>query len=308
MQSGMTLRHWEIVRAVISTGSVTRAAKILAISQPSVSQALRHAEDQLGFELFNRVNGRLHATFETSLLTPEIERVFERIAVVGDLARELRESRQGHVNIATIPTLAAALIPPAVARFRIALPAVPIRFQVLPTREVMRLVRHHLVDLVVIHTYAIERDFEAEEIARAEMVAVLPNTHPLASGAEITPKQLRGHPVIAGREALDKAIKAAFNADGEEPEISIEINHTLTACALAAVGHGIALVDPFVRPYLGSDVRVLPFRPAIPLSVRIVSSSERPLSRFALRFIADLKAAAGGPGEPSPSPVHEGRK
>ena len=76
---------------------------------PSVSQALRYAEDQLGFKLFRRLKGKLSPTLETSVLYPEIDRVFERVSVVNELAYELRRSASGQISVATIPTLSASL-------------------------------------------------------------------------------------------------------------------------------------------------------------------------------------------------------
>jgi DNA-binding transcriptional LysR family regulator len=49
------LRHIEVFQAVYSSGSVTRAAEILNVSQPSVSKVLAHAEQQLGYALFDRL-------------------------------------------------------------------------------------------------------------------------------------------------------------------------------------------------------------------------------------------------------------
>lgn len=284
----MNLRHWEIVRAVISTGSVTGASRLLGISQPSVSQALRHAEDQLGFKLFSRVNGKMQATFETSLLAPEIEHVFDRVGAVGQIVRELREGKAGHINIATIPALATALLPASIARFRKAQPSVRVRVQVLSTNEVLRLVANHLVDVGLIHTPSDDRNVQAEEILRTEIVCAMAASHPLAAKKEITPDLLRGHTVIAARHSLDTAITNAFRAAGETPDLAIEINHSLTACALASQGAGIALVDPFalsLTPRLVSR----PFRPVIPLSTRILSSERRPLSRLVLQFLDELR-------------------
>jgi DNA-binding transcriptional LysR family regulator len=58
----MRLRYIELFHAVLTTGSITGAAKLLDISQPAASKALQHAEDKLGFALFSRVRGRLQPT------------------------------------------------------------------------------------------------------------------------------------------------------------------------------------------------------------------------------------------------------
>lgn len=48
----MRIRHIEIFNAVYTHGSMSAAARALNVSQPAVSQILRHAEDQIGFKLF----------------------------------------------------------------------------------------------------------------------------------------------------------------------------------------------------------------------------------------------------------------
>jgi DNA-binding transcriptional LysR family regulator len=74
----MRLRHIEIFHAVYTTGSITNAAKLLYVSQPSVSKVLAHAELQLGFQLFKRAKGKLipfakcHKTSNTVLMGSSI--------------------------------------------------------------------------------------------------------------------------------------------------------------------------------------------------------------------------------------------
>ena len=55
----MRLRHIEIFHAVYTCGSITAAAKVLNVSQPSVSKVLAHAESQLGYRLFERHKGKI---------------------------------------------------------------------------------------------------------------------------------------------------------------------------------------------------------------------------------------------------------
>ena len=57
----MNLRQIEVFRAVMITGSVSGAARLLHVSIPAVSRLLSHTESRLGFLLFERVKGRLHA-------------------------------------------------------------------------------------------------------------------------------------------------------------------------------------------------------------------------------------------------------
>jgi len=65
----MRLRQIEVFHAIYTSGSMTNAARLLNVSQPSVSKVLAHAEQQLGYALFDRVKGKLVAT-------PEADRLF----------------------------------------------------------------------------------------------------------------------------------------------------------------------------------------------------------------------------------------
>ena len=77
----MRLRHIEVFHAVYSAGSITGAAKLLNVSQPSVSKVLAHAEQQLGFQLFNRVKGKI-------IPTKEAERLIDHVTDADDNRNE----------------------------------------------------------------------------------------------------------------------------------------------------------------------------------------------------------------------------
>ncbi len=75
----MRLRHIEVFNAIMLTGSVSAAARLINITQPAVSRTLQHAEIQLGFPLFQRAKGRLTPTTEALTLYPHIERLFAQL-------------------------------------------------------------------------------------------------------------------------------------------------------------------------------------------------------------------------------------
>jgi DNA-binding transcriptional LysR family regulator len=288
----MNLRHWEIVRAVLATGSVTRAAEKLGISQPSVSQALRYAEGQLGFALFKRQHGSLMPTAEANALVPEIETVFERVSHMNQFARDLRSGKSGFVKAATIATLAGSLFPKAIEELRRRYPGVRIKLSVFSTAEVVKLSADHLVDFGVIHTGTSDGGLEVEELIRSEMVCVMRPDHPLAALSAITPEDIRGHTLIAARNSLERVIAGAFRSTGDGPDMTIEVNHSLTGYRLAEKGLGVALVDPFVLTPSDRAIVRRPFKPAIPLQTRILYSKNRPLSQVALELMSVLRGVA----------------
>jgi DNA-binding transcriptional LysR family regulator len=114
----MNLRHIEIFHAVYVNGSVSGAARSLNVSQPSVSKTLRHAESLLGFQLFERTNGRLVPTDDAHTLFTEVSEIQDRVYALREAGRNLKRGTGGILRISALPSLALDALPTAVARFR----------------------------------------------------------------------------------------------------------------------------------------------------------------------------------------------
>ena len=85
----MKLKHIEVFNAVMLTGSVSAAARLLHVTQPAITQTLQHAELQLGYALFTRQRNRLVATHEAQTLYPEIQRLMSQLEAVRRLSLAL---------------------------------------------------------------------------------------------------------------------------------------------------------------------------------------------------------------------------
>ena len=66
----MTIRHLRIFLAVCDTGSMTKAADQLFMSQPSVSQAVREMEEHYGVKLFDRISKKIFLTEQGQRVSP----------------------------------------------------------------------------------------------------------------------------------------------------------------------------------------------------------------------------------------------
>ena len=75
MQKALTLRQIEVVRAVMASGSIVGAARLLNVAQPGVSRTIKHLDSVLGIKLFTRQGGRF-------VPTPEARDVFTQLQEV----------------------------------------------------------------------------------------------------------------------------------------------------------------------------------------------------------------------------------
>ena len=133
----LTLRHIEVIRAVLRAGTLTSAARQLAVSQPALSRTLKSAENRLGLLLFERRSGRLHPTPEALALHRDIEKAYAEIEAVQRTSTDLRHARGGRLSIVCNPSVAATIGAEAIGRLTRDAPGVRISLRTALNHEVI---------------------------------------------------------------------------------------------------------------------------------------------------------------------------
>ncbi|STS91448.1 transcriptional activator protein LysR [Klebsiella variicola] len=113
----MKLRHLEIFHAVMTCGSLSRAAEALNISQPAASKALKSAEMKLGFTLFQRVRGKLLPTSEAITLFEKAQSIYQDLDNLRLLADNLARDPRAKITLGCLPSLGLSLVPELVTDF-----------------------------------------------------------------------------------------------------------------------------------------------------------------------------------------------
>lgn len=293
----MDLRHLEVFDAVMKTGTTVGAAQLLCASQPSISNTIRHLEDKLGFDLFDRVKGRLVPTQEAKMLFREAQSVFAAFANTRRMIDEIQNNRSGTLTVAATPTLGNSILPGAIAAFAKPRPDVKIVVEIDTMDNVMDMVDRGTADVGIAVNACSLPTVLAEPLVSMEMVCVLANSHPLARLDVISPADLTGVPLVSfSRDTvLGRYIETAFEKEAAERNVAIQVRYCATARVLAQQGAGVAIVDPFVL--LGDtvfpDLVVRPFKPRIEANACLIRSNLRRPSRIAQRFVTVLTKHIG---------------
>lgn len=291
----MNLRQIEVFRAIMLTGSVSDAARFLNVSQPNISRLLRHTEDQIGFQLFERIKGRLYPTQEANILYAEVEKAYRNVTIINDIAQDLAESRVGRLRVVCSPSLGVALVPQAITRFREGREGLRVSLEILPQAELSERVLTHQADLGISIFPCDHPNLKVETLCRGRLVCVLPPAHPLCAQAAVTPADIRAYPLISYDRDTPQGqiIDDAFTEMGLQRLIAIEVRFGHTACSFVQAGAGIALVDEF--SLMGSAFPGLvlrPFHPARLFTMSLLRDRLRPASRSADHFIVQLRQLA----------------
>lgn len=287
------LRQLEVFRAVMITGSIRGAAQLLFVSQPAVSRLLSHTEARVGFPLFKRIRGRLHATPEAKKLFHEVEEVYAGVQRVNELARELKEHQEGILSVVASPSVGQMIIPMAIAEYRHLNPQVKLTFQYLAHAPLTERLVNRQADLAVSILPVNHPNLEMEQIGSGRLVCVCPYNHPLGRRATLSVKDLLPYPLISydRNTPFGAMVNALFEADGEQLRAAIEAGSPQNACALVQAGAGVALVDEFsARSWPGSKFVTRPIANAPELKAVLVRLRTEPMSQLAQSFRDTLLA------------------
>lgn len=291
----MNLRQIELLRAVVRYETTVRAAQELGLSQPAVSNAIKHLEGKLGFALFERVNNRLFPTAEARALYHDSEALFAMQAAFATRVQDLKENRSGQIRLIATPPLGYSVVPTALQRFLAKRSGIKVFFDVRRFENVIDAVDSGAAELGFVLGLGEHPELKSEVFFAENMVCVMKPEHRLAEKAVVRPADLRGYSLIAPERdtKMGALLRAAFEEAGEAFECSVEVRYCNTACVLAEAGVGVAIVDP-LSPLLAGRFKLTtrPFEPASKVAASAVRSVKRPLSRAAEAFLREVRHVA----------------
>ena len=248
----MGVREIEIFRVVMTTGSTSKAAGMLGISQPAVSQAIRKLESSAELQLFDRVRGRLIPTPEAQALMVDVDQFFVGFEMIEHRLKSLSHHGTDRLVVATHPALGYAFMPRALAAFHPAQRDLSVSLRILSSREVHQQVTSGLCDFGLMADEMPVAGLEHSHFMNAPGIIAMAPSHPLAARPMITPNDLSDVEFLAlnPEDSSRRRLEQALQANGVKLKIRIETAYAHTLCEMAIHGLGVAFVNP-ARPAPG---------------------------------------------------------
>lgn len=302
MLTTMRLKHIEVFNAVMLTGTVSGAARLLHVTQPAVTQTLQHAEVQLGYVLFTRQRNRLVPTHEAHALYPEVQRLMSQLESVRRIATALGGGEGSQFRILIVPSLAVHALPDALQKFRARYPELPLSIQTMHSHEITRAIALQEGDVGIVYGSQAHPAVHEELVATGSLVCVS------RAGTAGTDRRttvaledvLRGPFIrIDERDPLGTMLADQWTRLGLAPRAGMTVQTHHIAMVLAEQGFGPAIIDSFTaraRPNPQLHVRTL--QPEVPVEVRALLPqglrSPRPVADFIAAFRKVTAVTAGG--------------
>jgi DNA-binding transcriptional LysR family regulator len=283
----ISLRQVEAFRSVVLTGSVSRAAQRLFISQPAVSRLIADMEAAIGFTLFDRAR-RFQLTAEGQLLFNEVQQAFSGLEWITRRAEDIATFRVGHLRIASSPALALGLLPPIIRAFNSTHEGVSLASQVRSSPDVAQWVASGQIDVGFAALPVNQSGVQVRTFQPLPAICMVPRSHPLSAVPYVTPAMLASDPLISlGSDSMLRTlVNEAFENAGVPVVSSVETTMSAQAAMLVHEGMGIAIIDPFTAiAFQHPDLVLKPLQPFVAYDYAMLVPEHSEPSRLAHAFI-----------------------
>ncbi len=278
--------------AVAETGSFSRAAEQLHLTQPAVSKRIAMLEQQLDARLFDRIGRHVSLTEAGMALKPRAEQVLSLLNDTRRALSNLSSEVSGRLSIATSHHIGLHRLPPVLREFTRRHPQVSFDIQFLDSEVAYDKVLHGEIELAVI-TLApeVEAPVMSELIWHDPLDFVIAPEHPLARQPTLDLAQLADYPaVFPGTNTFThKVVSDLFERHHVQPQISMSTNYMETIKMMVSIGLAWSVLP---RSMLDSQVSVLQL-PGVHLQRELgcIWHSGRTQSNAARELITLLRAA-----------------
>ncbi len=242
----MNLRQLDAFRATLRTGSITEAAKALAVSQPSVTRLIKELERSVGFALFVRSGRGITSTVEGRRFGDAVENLFTGTDRLKDTAQAIRTSADGEVLIGVTPVLAYQVTPEAIGATHQDKPNLKVALRVNHSAGLIDSVTMGQLDFAVVNVHHKPESLTIFYERELRYVCLLPQHHTLAhSNSPIDLKQLQQTDCIAYDNSRLQGADENWQRLLSWPTVSLSAYSNIAVASLARTTGKPAIVDPY---------------------------------------------------------------
>jgi len=276
----MRTRHIEVFNSIYKTGSVTAAAKLLNVSQPSVSKVLAHAEQQLGFRLFERIKMKLVPTPEANILFKHTSVMEDVLIDINQISERLTEFPVDRVRVSCTPSLGIDFLPNAIAEFKVLNPNVDFEISTLHYSYLRNNIKDTSLDLAIAQDQIEDEEIGIIDIKKGTFVILEPHN--------VDRKKL---PFI--KLSINSPIGRKLNKYIEKENLNIQSSITSDnfqmAASLVNNGIGYTILDEYTAKACQSvNTKITELDQKLHFNISLMFLKNNPLSISANSFIEFL--------------------
>jgi DNA-binding transcriptional LysR family regulator len=294
MPRHLNLRQIEAFKAVIESGTVSRAAAMLNVSQPAMSKLIAHLEEDTGLKLFDRVKGRLAPTARGMRLYDEIDRIFDGIRQVENAVDTIRREQEGQLLIGVMPALSGSFIQQATMSFLADRTGVFCSVQSRSSQWIVDGLVTRKLDVGLISSRIENPYIATEPLMEHPLVCIMSRNHPLARKRVIAPNDLDQQPFISfdPESYTAQRVMPVLAAHDVKVTVALVASVSPTLCEFVAAGLGISLVHPLMVSGMQDRLAVRRFEPEVVLDFQLCRIRDSRNADLVDAFAQETRATA----------------
>lgn len=247
----MELRHLRYFVTVAEELHFGRAAQRLRMTQQPLSQQIRLLEAELGVTLFYRTKRRVQLTEPGLAFLVEARQVLLKADRAVEVARQVAQGKSGQLKVGFSGFATYSILPKVLKIFRSRFPDVELDLEEMTTSAQVQALQNHQIHLGLLIPPIHDATLTAELILREPLVAVLPQTHPLATKSNLQLSALSNESFIFVSRHLepgyyDHCISLCQQA-GFSPKVVQKASQKQTILGLISAGIGVSLAPASIR-------------------------------------------------------------
>lgn len=250
MGQEIELRHMRYFLAVANTLHFSKAAAVLGIAQPPLSQQIRQLEKMLGHALFERTTRGVRLTPAGELLQKRAQSTLDKVGDDLEQVRQLGRGEQGTLTIGFSGSAMLTQLPAAIRTFHQRYPKVKLRLREMWTSDQLTALANGTLDLAFLRDGDPTEGIVMRTLSREPYVAVLPQEHPALCDGTLDTRALADDGFVLfsptmGSLAYQRTV-ACCEEYGFRPRVVQEAPQWSTVVRLVAAGLGVSLAPACV--------------------------------------------------------------
>lgn len=242
------IQRLQVFVQVAETLSFSEAAKILNLTQPTVSHHMKVLEKDVGVELIDRESGGLSLTDAGRVMYPWARKLLRRSNELREMMVSLRDKVVGELRIACSTTAGKYILPQLAARFKQKFPGISVSILSCTSPTVFSRLLDGEANLGVLSYEAIERGMEIQEFFEDSIALIVPKDHPWVHYGNIQPEELMNEPLIireptSGTRRVMVEQLAKHDISIDDLNLFLELGNAEAIVETVAAGYGIAFVS-----------------------------------------------------------------
>jgi LysR family transcriptional regulator, cyn operon transcriptional activator len=249
----MDLHQLKVFYSAVKAGGFTHASRELHLSQSTISQHIKQLENELGCQLFSRVNKRVLLTEAGTLLRDHCERIFQDVKNAEMAIRELNGMQRGKVRFGVGSTTLIYQLPPVLEAYQAMYPNIELVIVSETTDVMIRDVQAQRLDLGLVMAPATGNDLQFAPLCQEELKIALPSRHPLTRKSSLTIQDLKELRFILfeQRTVMRRLIDNFFTRLEITPQIGMVMENIEAIKSLVGAGLGASVLPQHA---VGNDV------------------------------------------------------